>query len=246
MSVLLLLLSCLTPKAPATIPEAIVPVLHERSIDYSALFSGRNSISIYDTKLLSPVLMDRVLVESEIIEVNLEAVSVENWTRRLLFQMLIAQGSTIVASSAEQEQPPTVALRNLSFISSTEDIGVVVRETLDGGVQVLIRNSPAEESLCSEEMRLPIGFVEFAAAVQRFSDGAVVAMIHEIRLLPSLEEPTRIPVVVDDSTPDRLCESIANIYFEEPALGRSAERYQEAASSVLRASIEPLYSVRAK
>ena len=83
--------------------------------------------------------------------------------------------------------------------------------------------------------------MEFAAAVQRFSDGAIVAMIHEIRLLPSLDEPTRISAVIDDSTPERLCESIADFYFEEPALGRSAERYQEAAIEVLRTSVEPLY-----
>ena len=246
MSVLLLLFSCLTPKAVPAIPVVSAPILHERTIGYGALFSGRNSNSIYDTKLLSPDLMKRVLVEAEIIEVNLETIAIENWTRRLLFQTLIAQGSTIVAPPVEQENPPTVVLRNLSFISSTEEIEVVVREKSDGDLQVLIRNSPAEESLCSEEMSLPIGFVEFAAAVQRFSDGAIIAMIHEIRLLPSLDEPTRISVAIDDSTPERLCESIANIYFEEPALGRSAERYQEAAIEVLRTNVEPLYIIQSK
>ena len=251
MYVLPLLFSCI-PTKETVVTVIPTPVLHERKIDYSALFEGRNSSSLYDQNTIVDDLMSRVLLEEHIIQVDLSDVPIENWTREILFSGLTKQGSILSTAIPQNdtrkpcvaggclEEHPTVTLRNLSFVSSTEDIEVVVRENAEGVFQVLIRDDISDESVCPAEFSLPVGFVEFATAVQRLSDGAIVAMIHEIKLLPKQSESLEIVATIEDSG-QALCDAISNIYLEEPSLSRSSGRYYEAAVNVVKVGLGPLY-----
>ena len=251
MYVLPLLFACVPIKETAVVVPS-VPVLKERKIDYSALFEGRNSSSLYDKNTIVEGLMHRVLLEEQIIQIDLTDVPIENWTREILFRGLTKQGSILSTAIAENdtrkpcaaggclEEHPTVSFRNLSFVSSTEDIEVVVRENSDGVFQILIRDDISDESLCPAEYTLSVGFVEFATAVQRLSDGAIVAMIHEIKLLPKQSESLEVVATIEDSG-QGLCDAISKIYLEEPSLSRSSSRYYEAAVNVVKMGLGPLY-----
>jgi len=232
--------------APKPIPAAEPPVLHERVINYTPLFNGRNPQSIYDKKVIDSALMNRVLVEEDILQSNLENIAIENWTRRLLFSELLGQQSTIIGPLNTVQKPceeddcrPTVALENLFFISSTENIEVVVHQNEDQ-LMVAIRDFDDQKSLCSSDLSLPIGFVEFGGAVQRYPDGALAAMIHEIVLLPDLDL-TVVTINVDDSSSASLCRDIVSIYQNHQDLSRNSERYNHAARQVLEISLTPLY-----
>ena len=77
--------------------------------------------------------------------------------------------------------------------------------------------------------------------IQRYSDGAVVAMIQEIVLLPDLDQ-TVVTETVDVTTVDSLCSSIMDIYLYHEQLSRNSHRYYKAAQRAVELGIGPLYS----
>jgi hypothetical protein len=254
---LLFFIACL-PKKTEVIPPAleVLPpvieletvVLQQQTIDYSLLFNGLNSQSFYNYLLVDDELMKRVFVEGEILGSNLDNVAIENWTRRVLFSEITRRDSLIIGpiqdllgypKDGSLNEHPTASIRNLSFVSSTEEITVIVQRN-EGGIMVGIREFDDQESICPFETMLPIGFVEFNGAVQRYSDGAVVAMIQEIVLLPDLEQAV-VTEMVDKSNNETLCSAIVDIYLYHEQLSRHSERYYQAAQQAVKLGLEPLY-----
>ncbi len=208
-------------------------------VDYSSIFGGRSSRSIYDPRVTKAGLMDRVMVEPSLLSKDDPKMGVEGWTRRRLLQALGQRGALVVASGPKVQERPTASLRNIRFVSGKDDVRVrVERGERPGTFSVLLRNAHDEPSLCPPELSLAMSFVILRGQVQRVKDGAIGADFQELVLLKPPAETT-VQARLPQNGP-AFCEGIVHLYEETPGLARSNERYERAAKDALTA-LEPLF-----
>ncbi len=225
-----------SPKAPAPQVKLEPPLVQ---VDFSAIFGGRSSRSIYDPRVTQSGLMDRVMVEPSLLAKDDAKEGVEGWTRRKLLQALGQKGALVVTSGPRVQERPTAVLRNIRFVSGKDDVRVrLERGEGPGTFRVLLRNAHDEPSLCPRALSLAMGFVILRGQVQRVKDGAIGADFQELVLLQPPSETTvkaRLPQGA------ALCKAIVQLYEETPGLARSNPRYERAAKDALTA-LEPLFA----
>lgn len=237
-----------------------LPVAHQKwQVDYTRVFGGRSSSSIYDAGVIDQALMARVMVEPEVLREDLaDRGNVESWTRRRLFEELGRRRSLVVApplpAGVEPRAPcaqggcyaplPTAVLRNLHFVSGKDQVRV--RVDLDaaapGKVLVGLWNDSKEPSACGDDFKMTLGYVELKGHVQRLSDGALAASLHELALLGMpLKTVLEVTAPAPDQATAAFCQELVRVFAETPGFARSDGRYDQAASEVLEVALQPLY-----
>jgi len=225
------------------------------TIHYAGIFGSRSSLSIFDRRLVTPPLMDRILVEPALLRTSAEPADVEVWTRRLLLGKLGTNGSVIIGPPYANGAPepigglpddvdrPTALLREARFVSSKEDIPICVNPAGEGRYVVDIRPAPDAPSLCPKDLTLELGYVELQGIVQRMDDDAVVAVIHEVALLEGPEQlsaTATLPHPQQDTT--GFCRAVAQLFDSEMSFRPTDDRYGRAALTVLDLAFDPLYA----
>jgi len=249
-----LLASCASveKKQVASEPPAVAEV--ELRLDYSALFDVVSSTSLYDASVIRPGLMDRVLVEGTLLakDDNTEA-----WVMDLLLGWLGEHNSHIIApplpAELEVRAPcpvggcsqtlPTAVLRQVMFISGTDQIAATVQRE-ESGIIVAIRHDPDDKSLCAPDYKLPLGYVQLRALVQRLTDGALAGLVRETRLLTTPAHPVvEAKLPPPEIAPAEFCAAVVSVLESEREFRRTDGRYIEAARLMLDAALGPLYPV---
>jgi len=243
-----------------TVLPAPPPTIHLK-LDYRLVFGGRSSSSLYEVRVIDPQLMARVMLEPAVLDDGAEQKPVEAWTRHRLMEGLATRGSLLIApplvATVDPRQPcpvggcysppPTAVLHNLRFVSGKDDIRVRVDAPVNGGVTLALWENDKQTSVCGGDFKLKQGFVELLGHVQRISDGALAATIHEVVLL---EAP--VQAVIEADVPDpahdaaAFCASVGALFEETPGFARTDGRYEIAAASALEAGLLPLYPHRIK
>lgn len=229
---LIWLLAC-APSSPPPAPAAPQPITVQ--LDYGPLYGGFSSMGMVDSRLAEPALVDRVQLEAGALSSMREDGSVEPWLLRVLLSPLSERGSTIIGPEGTGA---TLWLRDLHFGVGTDTVNVVVRPDADQGDRyaIGIRQYGDEESLCPDILTVEVPYIGLHATVQRASDGAVVAIWHEV-ILPELD-PER---AVREATipPEQLCETIGDLTARDPALQPTDEEYLRAAKDLVRFALLP-------
>ena len=248
------LIGCVTTPE-VEVPQS-VPQTTTEEVDFSGVFGGVVSYSQYDQRLIEYELMERVLLEESVFgEENFES-----WTRHTLLGWLGGAGSILVAPPLRAKDDPrspcpeggcyaplpTVVLRDLSFLSGTEEFAVVVQRKPTGTLRVALRDNDKQSSLCPLSFKLPLGFMRLEAQVQRMFDGALVASLYEVRLLSvqkKNQEKTTVSaaLVSPKEEPTIFCEEIKRVFNEDPSLQRTNNRFEDASVEVLDAALSPLF-----
>ena len=255
---LLLMTGCVTTLGTNSLrsPEqqvAQVPT-SEAVLDFGGLYGGVSTQSLWDESVIEPGLMDRLLIEPGVLEVEEADGPIEVWTRGSLLQWLIMNNVLVIGAplpaAADPTSPcpeggcrdpsPTAALRALRLVSVTDSFGVVVEEMSPSGVHIRIRRHPGEKSVCSEELRMELGFVQFNGYVQRMADGALAGQFRELEFLSGPKD-SRISIDLPDRAmePDAFCAGVEQAYVHSPKLLPSDERFEAAIARVLERGLRP-------
>ena len=194
------------------------------------------------------------MIEPALLDTRAEAAATETWTRRLLFAHLGRAGVKVIGpplpAAADPRAPcptggcggapPDSALREVVFLSGTDEVEVVVARR-DGGAAVSLRRFGQEGSACPDDFTLTLGYVELSAILQRLDDGALFAVLHEVALLPALgSDAVTAPLPDPERDPAAFCAGVRQVFEEDRALRRSDDRYQQAAQATLEAAFGAL------
>jgi hypothetical protein len=211
-----------------------------------------SSASLFDASVIKTGLMDRLLVEGNLLAKDDHA---EAWLIDLLLGWLGAHNTHIVApplpAELEVRAPcqvggcyqtlPTAVLRHVQFISGTDQVAVTVQQE-QGGISVAIRHDPDDKSLCAPDYKLPLGYVQLRALVERLADGALAGLVRETRLLTTPAHPVVTATLPQPETsPAEFCAGVAQVLETAREFRRSDARYFEAARLLLDAALLPLY-----
>lgn len=227
------LLAC-TPPPPA--PAAPPPVTVQ--IDFRPLYGGFSSMGLVDRRLTEPALLGRVQLEAGALSTMRPDASVEPWLRRVLLAALSEHGSIIVGPEPPAGAPVTLRLRDLHFGVGTDTVDAIVRPDADesGRYIVGIRQFSDEDSLCPEALSVEVPYIALHATAQRPSDGAVVAIWHEVTL-PEIDPERAVRAAT--IPPDQLCAAVSDLMARDEALQPTGEEYTTAARELVRIALLP-------
>jgi hypothetical protein len=239
------------PAGPATQAAPDAPEVELR-LDYSGLFDVVSSTSMIDASVVRPGLMERLLVEPSLFSKEDGA---EAWFMDLMLGWLGEHDTHIIAPPLPGDlevrtpcptggcaQPlPTAVLRYVNFVSGTDQIAVTAQQE-ESGIILSIRRDPDDKSLCPPDYKLPLGYVQLRAVVERLSDGALAALIRETRLLTTPAHPVVTAALPEPATaPVEFCAGVLSVLETAREFRRSDARYLEAGRLLLDAALGPLY-----
>ena len=247
----ILLTACFSTKLPPSLPTQ---TFHNYKIDYSGLFGIPTSESLYDRRLVQDDTLNRVLFEPDIFVPRTETSTMSLWIRNRLLSYIGELGSVIVAPSLpadlDPRQPcptggcyteaPTTVIRHVYFRFVTETIPVVVQQGGGETFVVLLRAHPEQKSLCSDDAQTTIEYAEFGAMLQRFNDGGVIGLIHEVSLLPKPEQSVVSIKVPTTSGQKQFCETVLSTHAAHKALQPTDDAYQKTTRKVLKKAFAPI------
>lgn len=241
-----LLAGCALFSAPAPSPApAAPPATITWSLDFGALFGSHATSSLFDLRVIQPGQMARVYVDPPLLTPEVSDSGVELWTQRRLLARLGSRGSVIVVAppaGMAASVPPTVALRDVAFVSGHDRFDVVVARGDADLLHIELRAAPDDDSLCSSDLALELGFVQLLATVVALPGGEVAALLHEVALVPAMGDTTVVADLPDGGIdPAGFCAGIARAFDASEALRRKDDLFELAAESVLAAGIDPLY-----
>ena len=244
----LVILGCV--KQPSPSPKTVVTAeMHKYTLNYGGLFDVRLSESMYDNRLLDPNIFQRVLFEPDIFHPDIDKTRVELWSRRLFLSKLGGKGALIIApplpASANPHQPclpkgcyqpaPTSVVRSLVFEMQDEEVEVIVSQDKKQEINIALRLSDKDKSICPNDLKVRLEYIQLDALVHRYHDGATLALIHEIALLPAQEAGVvKQELPLFSQQPKAFCQAVANIFVKHPQLQASQSRQNEAANGILK------------
>lgn len=247
----LLLPACvfLSKAPPAAAPDGPPPTVN---VEFAGLFGGQAVHTLWNNSIDREGLMNRVVLDEETFLAYGEDSTVEPWTLQLLLSRLGIAGSvTLTEPMGDQPPPrtledgtiitapaPTAALRNLRFLSGTDEFPAVV-EVTPMGLQVRSRVREDEPSLCGQDFALAVGFVYLRGTLQKLPLGEVVAVYDELALTPAPAE-TSIDMVLPARDDPAFCEVLFKEWQENPILAKRDAGYISAASTVLDMAFGPV------
>jgi hypothetical protein len=240
------------PPQTAPVPPVTVHV--------DGLYGGRSAGSEWNREAAHERLAARVLLEAAALRPHDDDSGVEAWTLSLLLGRLGGGGAEILMEPLPPVPPPTVvlgvdgspvplaapapsmALRNLRFLSGREDFAAIVTEQPDGSVRVGARHLPTEDSLCGADWAVPLGFVLLRGALQRWPRGEVAAIWDEVAIVPP-PATTSATLALPATDDPAFCVALRQALAGAEALQPDAAAYLAAANAVLDAAVGPLLPV---
>ena len=246
-----LFLGCIRPNLTPPIP----PSEQTYEVNYAALFDIQSSESLYDRRMVQHDTLNRVLLEPDIFLPRTADSEMDLWIRNLLLSHLGKMGTIILAPPLPEtlnykspcpqggcyEQNPTTIFRYVYFRFTKEDIPIVVEAGKDNKIEIFIRSHRNEQSICPKDFQASFEYAEFGATIQRVSDGALIALIHEVRLLPNpTKAPLSIPLPSWKTHNKDFCHLIGKYYMEHEALQPTSDAHQKTAKQVLQSAFSPL------
>ena len=248
---LLMTLACV-PKQ--TTPTEVILKAQDYQLDFASLFDIRSSLSLYDSRVALAQRMTRVQIEPSFLRTETKDSSTEPWTRNMLLQHLSKSGSIVIApvppTPINPQHPcpiggcfapsPTAILRDVYFNTHTDEIKVIVRQGHQK-IDIWIRQSDQEESICGEDFSLMVGYIEFNMLIQDVEDGRLLALIDEDMLLPAMDS-SLIKATMPDyhSNKEAFCSDLSMLYNKELMELRSPRNYERAADNLMKISMAPV------
>jgi hypothetical protein len=248
---LLLLPGCvfLGAPPPQTATEAPPPKV---TVEFAGLFGGQSVRTLWNNSIDREGLMARVVIDEDAFRPYEEDSGTEPWTLQLLLSRLGTAGSitlteplgpppaprTLEDGTVAHPPAPSAAIRNLRFLSGTEEFPAVVERTATG-LQVRSRVREDEESFCSPEYTLPVGFVFIRGTLQKLPFGEVVAVWDELALTPAPAE-TSVELDLPSPTDAGFCDFLTKVWFENETLAMRDAGYIDAAMTVLDMALSPV------
>lgn len=234
---------------PAAAPDGPPPTVN---VEFAGLFGGQAVRTLWNNAIDREGLMDRVLLDEETFLSYGDDSATEPWTLQLLLSRLGIAGSvtltepvgappgaqTLEDGTIHAAPQPTAALRNLRFLSGTDEFPAVV-EAAGGGLHVRSRVREDEESLCPQDFSLAVGYVTLRGTLQKLPLGEVVAVYDELALTPAPPE-TSIDLLLPAQDDPAFCEVLFEEWQVNPILAKRDAGYISAASSVLDMALGPV------
>jgi len=242
-----ILSGCVLFGAPPPSTEVVDVAVADVAVDFGGVFDGHSSSSVFDIRVIEPGLMDRVLLQPELLRLDEDGSSIELWTQRLLVAALSGRGAVLTgppvpgeASPVPPERAPTAALTDVVFVSGHDLFDVIVQESMTG-VRVATRQHPSQGSLCPEA-RLELGYVQLEATVQRLPDRAIAALVHEAALIGGPEDPVvTAPLPDPEAHPEAFCAGLIDLFAATERMRRTDRRYAVAAEALAALALDPLF-----
>ena len=234
---------------PSTAPQAPPPQV---VVDFAGLFGGQSVRTLWNHQVDREGLMSRVILDEEAFTPYADDSGTEPWTLQLLLSRLGMAGGVVLTEPLGDPPPavvqpdggllraptPTAALRNLRFLSGTDEFPAVV-EASPTGLSVRSRVREDEPSLCAGDFTLPVGFVYLRGTLQKLPLGEVVAVYDELALTPAPSE-TSIALVLPSPEDPAFCDLLTRAWHEDKKLAERDAGYITAAMTVLDMALNPV------
>jgi hypothetical protein len=166
--------ACATTPPPASrsgpVPAA-PPVLHTFSV--AALYPVASARSVADRRAVTPGLVGKLHVDAAVMLGGADT-SVEPWLGRHLFGWLVRRDAEVHAAV----DGSSASLVGVRFVRVTEHPAVRVERGADGTFALAYRTSPDEPSVCAADLKVPVDWVQFEAALVA-AGGRTVAVFAE-------------------------------------------------------------------
>lgn len=241
------------PPESAPVPPVTVHV--------DGLYGGRSAGSEWNRGAAHERLAARVLLEAAALRPHDEDSGVEAWTLSLLLGRFGQGGAEILMEPLPPAPPPptvvlgvdgspvplaapqpSVALRNLRFLSGRQDFAAIVTRQADGSLRVGARHLPTEGSLCGADWAVPLGFVLLRGALQRWPLGEVAAIWDEVAVVPP-PATTSGTLALPPADDPAFCGALRDALAGAEALQPDDAAFVAAANAVLDAAVGPLLPV---